>query len=99
MRITLQLLRVLYAFLSSKSSLCGVEISDLTELGPGTVYPLLHRLLARGWIEIAEGAEEVASGNRPRIHYALTPSGRTQAIDAMTSWQLPQPSARWGVAT
>jgi PadR family transcriptional regulator PadR len=41
-------------------------------IGPGTMYPLLHRLEEKGYLK----SHESRSGGQLRRSYAITPSGR-----------------------
>lgn len=54
---------------------------------PGTIYPALRRLEARGWIEPAL-TSETGTDNRSRRPFTLTPAGRQELM----SW-LEQPFA------
>ena len=54
------------------------------ELGEGTLYPLLYKLEAKGWIE---GRWEAGSGRRRRRVYRITPRGRKQLADRTKQWQ------------
>ena len=47
-------------------------------IGPGTMYPLLHRLEERGYLK----AREERSGKTMRRHYRATPKGRA-ALEAV----------------
>lgn len=49
----------------------------------GTVYPLLTRLKAEGWVD-SEWVE--AEAGHPRKYYRLTPSGRRHALHMARSW-------------
>ncbi len=59
---------------------------------PGTIYPALRRLEARGWIEPAAAGEGGAE-NRSRRPFTLTAAGRQELI----AW-LEQPIAEGDVA-
>ena len=50
----------------------------------GSLYPALHRLIRRGWVEFTEGPSE---NNRKAKYYRLTPRGRKQLIAEMSRWQ------------
>jgi PadR family transcriptional regulator, regulatory protein PadR len=69
--------------------LYGLEILRRLEEGSrltvpdGTVYPLLARLKAEGWVD-AEWVEGEAA--HPRKYYRLTTSGRRQAQQMARSW-------------
>ena len=56
----------------------GFDVMDLTELPSGTVYPVLRRFEAIGWVRSEWEDEEHAHGEgRPRRrYYALTEEGR-----------------------
>jgi transcriptional regulator len=72
-------------------SLHGVGISDRIEqvtrgvfvVGPGSLFPALHRLAEKGWIEGQWG--ELEGGRRAKF-YALTPEGRTQLAKEKRNW-------------
>jgi PadR family transcriptional regulator len=50
----------------------------------GTLYPALHRLLAKGWIAAEWKATE--SGRRAR-YYRVTPAGQKRLDAEQASWQ------------
>lgn len=50
----------------------------------GSLYPALHRLLKRGWIDFVDGTSE---NNRKAKFYRLTPDGRTQLSIEMSRWE------------
>lgn len=59
--------------------------SDRTfELKSGTLYPLLHTLEQKGYIE---AWLEDTGGSRPRRYYHLTDSGRRQLAEKETEWR------------
>ena len=70
----------------------GVGISDRLEqvtrgvfvVGPGSLFPALHRLADRGWIEGQWG--ELDTGRRAKF-YALTPAGRRQLSEEKRNWR------------
>jgi PadR family transcriptional regulator PadR len=51
--------------------------------GEGCIYPLLHKLEARG--ELA--SRRVQIGNRSRVVYRATDKGRGQLAEAVARWQ------------
>jgi transcriptional regulator len=70
----------------------GVGVADRIEqvtggvfvVGPGSLFPALHRLAAKGWIK----GEWVELENRRRAKfYSLTASGRTQLAKEKRNWQ------------
>lgn len=56
----------------------GYELASLTGIKSGTLYPLLIRLEAQGYLE-AEWQQPVASGRPPRHAYRLTVAGQQLA--------------------
>jgi transcriptional regulator len=70
----------------------GVGIADRIEqvtngvfvVGPGSLFPALHRLAGNGWIVGEWG--ELESGRRVKV-YALTPSGRAQLARERRNWR------------
>ncbi len=48
---------------------------DILSIEEGSLYPSLHRMEKRGWIEAEWGLSE---NNRRAKYYALTPTGRKQ---------------------
>ena len=69
----------------------GVGIADRLEqvtqgvfvVGPGSLFPALHRLAERGWIE-GEWSE-LENGRRAKF-YVLTRSGRAQLTHEKRNW-------------
>src|SRR5215510_5150098 len=70
----------------------GVGIADRIEqvthgvfvVGPGSLFPALHRLSEKGWIAGKWG--ELETGRRAKF-YALTPSGRKQLAKEKRGWE------------
>jgi len=70
----------------------GVGIADRIEqvtngvfvVGPGSLFPALHRLAGRGWIDGEWG--ELESGRRAKF-YALTRSGRKRLAEEKRNWR------------
>src|SRR4029450_5183035 len=58
--------------------------NDALAVGEGTLYPALHRLEERGWIEASWGVSE---NNRQAKFYALTRRGRAQLRAETESWR------------
>lgn len=83
-RITNQLLALLEAMMADLNrEWYGLELMEATNLSSGTLYPLLHRLVADGWLE---RTREVPSedGGRSRRLYKLTGQG-TLSADSLLS--------------
>jgi transcriptional regulator len=70
----------------------GVGIAERIEqvthgvfvVGPGSLFPALHRLEEKGWVAGEWG--QLESGRRARF-YALTRSGRAQLAKEKRNWQ------------
>lgn len=56
---------------------------DVLQVEEGALYPALHRIEARGWIEASWGLSE---NNRRAKFYALTPEGRGALETQARSW-------------
>jgi PadR family transcriptional regulator, regulatory protein PadR len=54
------------------------------EVNQGSLYPALHRLVKRGWLEASWGTSE---NNRRARFYRLTPSGRRQLAEETATWR------------
>ena len=58
--------------------------SDILQVQQGSLYPALHRLERRGWIEAEWAATE---NNRRAKYYALTRQGRKQLAQEASAWR------------
>jgi PadR family transcriptional regulator, regulatory protein PadR len=54
------------------------------QIEEGALYPALHRMENRGWLEAEWGHTE--AGRRAKF-YRLTPAGRRQLTTQLTKWQ------------
>lgn len=57
---------------------------DVLQIGQGSLYPALHRLEYKGWIESDWGNSE---NNRRAKFYALTATGRKQLETELETWE------------
>jgi PadR family transcriptional regulator PadR len=57
---------------------------DALRIEEGSLYPALHRLARRGWVEAEWGVSE---NNRRAKYYTLTAEGRRQLRAEATSWE------------
>lgn len=65
---------------SSDAEWYGLDLSKRSGLKPGTIYPILGRLLDAGWLERRwEPIDPVAEGRPRRRLYKLTGVGATSA--------------------
>ena len=62
----------------------GYELATLTGIKSGTLYPLLIRLEAQGYLQ-AEWQAPTSGGRPPRHAYRLTPAGRLLARNEATA--------------
>jgi DNA-binding MarR family transcriptional regulator len=87
-RMSLQTLKVLEAFLANPSSqLSGAAIHQRCGIASGTLYPILLRLEAAGWFTSNWEAVNPASVGRPRRRlYRLTSMGLRRASDVFSGF-------------
>ena len=57
--------------------------ADVLQVEQGSLYPALHRLIKRGWIEAEDGTSE---NNRRAKFYRLTPKGKRQLTVETSKW-------------
>lgn len=57
---------------------------DVLQVNQGSLYPALHRLEHRGWIEAEWGVSEL--GRRAKF-YRLTASGRRRLVVEASEWE------------
>jgi PadR family transcriptional regulator PadR len=90
---------VVGALLAADGELFGMELVRACGLGAGTVYPILRRLAAEGWVTARwEAREEAQAAARPaRRYYELTSRGRAQAVHRLAAERPSAPvfEARW----
>ncbi|WP_296371673.1 helix-turn-helix transcriptional regulator [Pseudonocardia sp.] len=84
-RMTVQTEAVLAALLEHGGELWGFELSRLSGLAAGTIYPILQRLAAAGWVVSRwEDQSDAEAGGRPaRRYHQLTVEGRSRAVHAL----------------
>lgn len=87
-RMSLQTLKVLQAFLESPTSqLSGADIHRRCGIASGTLYPILLRLEAAGWFTSNWEAVDPASVGRPRRRlYRLTSMGLKRVGEVFTGF-------------
>jgi PadR family transcriptional regulator PadR len=57
---------------------------DVLQIGQGSLYPALHRLEYKGWIQSDWGNSE---NNRRAKFYSLTRAGRKQLEAELATWE------------
>lgn len=84
MTLTTQL--VLRALLADPGrEMYGREIMQAASLATGTIYPILARLQAEGWVSVREETiDKHAEGRPARRYYQLTAKGTEEAGEAMS---------------
>ena len=87
-RISLQTLRVLEAFLDHPAeSLSGADVQKRSGLASGTLYPILLRLETAGWFVSRWETVDPSTVGRPRRRfYRLTPGGLSRASEVFASF-------------
>jgi PadR family transcriptional regulator, regulatory protein PadR len=87
-RISLQTLRVLEAFLENASDeLAGADVHKRSGLASGTLYPILLRLESAGWfVSRWERVDPVTAGRPRRRLYRLTATGLARAGELFASF-------------
>jgi PadR family transcriptional regulator PadR len=93
-RISLQTLRVLEAFLEDPGDqLSGSDVQKRCGIASGTLYPILLRLESAGWFVSRWEAIDPSSAGRPRRRlYRLTPNGLTRASDIFATFSRGVPA-------
>jgi len=89
-RVSRQMLKV-FKFLieKPKEHRSGAEISKATAIGSGTLYPLLQRLELAGLLKSEWEQIDPSEAGRPRRRfYLLTGPGQSEAIAALTEFQI-----------
>jgi len=86
-RMSLQTLRVLEAFLDQPTSeLSGADVQKRCAIASGTLYPILLRLEAAGWfVSRWEEIDPVEVGRPRRRLYRLTSTGLARAQDVFAT--------------
>jgi PadR family transcriptional regulator, regulatory protein PadR len=87
-RISLQTLRILEAFLENPTEeLAGADLHKRSRIASGTLYPILLRLESAGWFASRWESVDPTSVGRPRRRlYRLTPSGLARASELFASF-------------
>ena len=81
-QLTRQTAAMLNALIDAPGS-AGAQISQITGLKSGTLYPILLRLEAAGWLRSEWEVSEAADLKRPRRRfYWITVKGAAQAREA-----------------
>jgi PadR family transcriptional regulator PadR len=57
---------------------------ELLQVETGSLYPALHRLEAKGWIE---ASWELSEKGKQAKYYQLTPRGKRELVAARSKWE------------
>lgn len=88
MNVTFDALIVMRQFVVHHHPLCGAEIMRETAVPPGTLYPMLARLVREGWIS---EAGTIPAPDRPASRfYRLTDNGRDAFLDRLARLTIPE---------
>jgi DNA-binding PadR family transcriptional regulator len=87
-RVSLQTLRVLEAFLENPADeLSGADVQKRSTIASGTLYPILLRLESAGWFVSRWESVDPSTVGRPRRRlYRLTPGGLSRAGEIFASF-------------
>lgn len=94
--VTMQTLRVLAVMLEEPTEpRYGLQLSGATGLKSGTLYPILARLEAAGWVESDWETQAAAALGRPRRRYYRLTGVGAEAAQA----EVQQVTAIWAATT
>jgi PadR family transcriptional regulator, regulatory protein PadR len=65
----------------------GTEVRKATGINSGTLYPMLARMRAEGWLKDSVGQEDTGQGGPPRRYYVLTDSGILALHEHVRQWE------------
>ena len=96
-RLTQPTLKVLKLLLEKPNyGRSGAEISRITKVGSGTLYPMLARLELAGWLESEWEVIDPREAGRPRRRfYKLTAIGQTCSLEALSDLQVVVGELAW----
>lgn len=96
-RLTQPTLKVLRFLLEKpREGRSGAEMSRATRVGSGTLYPMLARLEAAGWLSSEWEAIDPSEAGRPRRRfYKLTAVGQNSARAALAELQVAAGEPAW----
>lgn len=96
-RLSQQGLKVLRFLLETpREGRSGAEMSKATRVGSGTLYPMLARLEAAGWLTSEWEVIDPSEAGRPRRRfYRLTAIGQNNTHSALTDLQITAGELMW----
>ncbi len=98
-RLTQPTLKVLRFLLETpREGRSGAEMSKATKVGSGTLYPMLARLEAAGWLSSEWEMVDPSEVGRPRRRfYKLTAVGQNNARAALADLQMAVGELAWNM--
>jgi PadR family transcriptional regulator, regulatory protein PadR len=96
-RLSQQSLKVLRFLMETpREGRSGAEMSKATKVGSGTLYPMLARLEAVGWLTSEWEVIDPSKAGRPRRRfYRLTAIGQNSAREALRDLQMAAGELSW----
>jgi PadR family transcriptional regulator, regulatory protein PadR len=96
-RLTQPALKVLrFLMQTPREGRSGAEMSKATKVGSGTLYPMLARLEAAGWLTSEWEMIDPSEAGRPRRRfYRLTAIGQNNAREALIDLQMAAGELSW----
>jgi len=96
-RLTQPTLKVLRFLLEKpREGRSGAEMSKATKVGSGTLYPMLVRLEAAGWLNSEWEVIDPSEAGRPRRRfYKLTALGQNNTRAALADLQMAAGELAW----
>lgn len=96
-RLTQPALKVLRFLMETpREGRSGAEMSKATKVGSGTLYPMLARLEAAGWLTSEWEVINPSEAGRPRRRfYKLTAIGQNKARAALNDLQMGSGELVW----
>lgn len=96
-RLTHQTLKVLRAFVNQPTrALAGSDIMKEKRIWSGTLYPILSRLEAAGWLESEWESVDPSKEGRPRKKlYRITAVGQQKALEAFRELDMAEGQTAW----
>jgi PadR family transcriptional regulator PadR len=96
-RLSQQGLKVLRFLMEApREGRSGAEMSKATKVGSGTLYPMLARLEAAGWLKSEWEVIDPSEVGRPRRRfYRLTAVGQNSARKALADLQMAAGELAW----
>jgi PadR family transcriptional regulator PadR len=70
--------------LAIAQAICA-KSAELLHIETGSLYPALHRLEKRGWLD---SSWKTSDKNQRAKYYRLTSAGRRQLVSEQTKWQM-----------